>query len=425
MSQSPSTIAAPCAKTAASGWLDRLARAAVHARLRGLRRGHLTLNDGQDRVTFGSPSAVVSLRAVVTIHDPACYRTIAFGGSIGAGEAYMHGLWGCDDLTAVVRIFVANRDVLDGMETGLARLTAALHRLGHWLNRNTQTGSRRNIAAHYDLGNEFFSLVLDETMMYSCAYFERPSCTLAEASTAKNDLICKKLELRPTDHLLEIGTGWGGFAIHAASRYGCRVTTTTISQQQYDLAVRRIAEAGVSDRVTVLKKDYRDLRELGTRFDKIVSIEMIEAVGHAFYDTYFASCSELLKPDGRVLIQAITIDDRQYERATRAVDFIQRMVFPGSCIPSITALCQSVARASELRLFGLEDIGAHYPPTLRGWKMRLFQNAGRLRELGYSDTFIRLWEFYLCYCEGGFMERVLSNVQMVLTKPLARPARDL
>jgi cyclopropane-fatty-acyl-phospholipid synthase len=419
MSQpAPITTSRP-SQTAAPGWLDRLARAAVHVRLRGLRRGHLTLIEGSGNTAFGRPGEG-TLRAAITIQDPNCYRDIAFGGSIGAGEAYMRGAWSCDDLTAVVRIFVANRNVLDGMETGLARLTEPLHRLFHRLRRNTKPGSCRNIEAHYDLGNEFFSLMLDETMMYSCAYFERASCTLAEASTAKNDRICRKLGLQPTDHLLEIGTGWGGFAIHAASRYGCRVTTTTISRQQHDLAVRRIAEAGLSDRITVLMQDYRDLRGLGVQFDKIVSIEMIEAVGHEFYDAYFACCSDLLKPDGRMLIQAITIDDRQYHRAARSVDFIQRFIFPGSCIPSVTALCQSIARASELRLFGLEDIGAHYPPTLRGWKTRLFANAARLRALGYSDQFLRMWEFYLCYCEGGFLERAISDVQMVLTKPLAR-----
>jgi cyclopropane-fatty-acyl-phospholipid synthase len=419
MSHSSVTTASPPGQTAAPGWFDRLARAAVHSRLRGLRQGRLTIIEGNERFTFGDPSAGESHRATITIHDPSCYCDIAFGGSIGAGEAYMLKLWTCDDLTALVRIFVVNRSILDGMDSGLACLAAPLHKLGHRLNRNTKSGSRRNIAAHYDLGNDFFSLVLDETMMYSCAVFERPDATLRDASIAKNDLICRKLDLKPADHLLEIGTGWGGFAIHAASHYGCRVTTTTISQQQYDLAVQRIAQAGLSDRVTVLMKDYRDLRELGAQFDKIVSIEMIEAVGHAYYDAYFACCSELLKPNGRVLIQAITIDDRQYEQAIRSVDFIQRFIFPGSCIPSVTALCQSITRASELRLFGLEDIGAHYPPTLRGWKHRLFANAARLRAMGYSDMFIRMWEFYLCYCEGGFLERAISNVHLVLTKPLA------
>jgi cyclopropane-fatty-acyl-phospholipid synthase len=419
MSHSSVTTASPPGQTAARGWFDRLARAAVHSRLRGLRQGRLTIIEGNERFTFGDPSAGESHRATITIHDPSSYCDIAFGGSIGAGEAYMLNLWTCDDLTALVRIFVVNRSILDGMDSGLACLTASLHKLGHRLNRNTKSGSRRNIAAHYDLGNDFFSLVLDETMMYSCAVFERPDATLRDASIAKNDLICRKLDLKPADHLLEIGTGWGGFAIHAASHYGCRVTTTTISQQQYDLAKQRIAQAGLSDRVTVLMKDYRDLRELGAQFDKIVSIEMIEAVGHAYYDAYFACCSELLKPNGRVLIQAITIDDRQYERAARSVDFIQRFIFPGSCIPSVTALCQSITRASELRLFGLEDIGAHYPPTLRGWRHRLFANAARLRAMGYSDMFIRMWEFYLCYCEGGFLERVISNVHLVLTKPLA------
>jgi cyclopropane-fatty-acyl-phospholipid synthase len=349
------------------------------------------------------------------------YRSLAFGGTVGAGADYRDGLWSCDDLTALVRILVLNRQVLDGMEQGLARLSAPWRRLAHCLRHNTKDGSRRNIAAHYDLGNDFFSLMLDETMMYSCAFFEKETTDLAEASTAKNDRICRKLNLSPTDHLLEIGTGWGGFALHAAARYGCCVTTTTISRKQYEVAVRRVQEAGLADRVTVLLKDYRDLHELGATFDAIVSIEMIEAVGRAYYDTYFGACSALLRPQGRMLLQAITIEDRQYERAARSVDFIQQYIFPGSCIPSVTALCASVARATDMGLFHLEDIGAHYPPTLRAWRERLAANLGRVRALGYSDSFLRLWDLYLCYCEGGFLERSISTAHLLFAKPSYRP----
>jgi cyclopropane-fatty-acyl-phospholipid synthase len=402
-------------------WLDHLARRMVFARWEGLQRGRITVIDGSGRQSFGRTTGDAPLTATIHIHDPSVYSSLAFGGTVGASGDYMDGLWSCDDLTSLVRILVRNRAVLDGMEQGVARLRAPLRQLVHRRRRNTRTGSRRNIAAHYDLGNEFFSLMLDETMMYSCAFFKQETSTLREASTAKNDRICRKLNLSSADHVLEIGTGWGGFALHAASHYHCRVTTTTISQRQYEVAVRRVQEAGLTDRVTVLLKDYRDLHELGIKFDALVSIEMIEAVGHAYYDTYFKACSDLLKPHGRMLLQAITIEDRRYEQATRSVDFIQQYIFPGSCIPSVTALCSSATRATDMGLFHLEDIGAHYPPTLRGWRERLCANRSKVRALGYSDSFLRLWELYLCYCEGGFLERSISSAHLLFVKPLYRP----
>jgi len=343
----------------------------------------------------------------------------AFGGSIGAGEAYMQGYWTTNDLTDLVRLLVLNREVLDGMETGLARLTVPAQKVLHWLNRNTQEGSRRNIAAHYDLGNDFFKLFLDETMMYSSAIFERPNMSLHEAQVARLAHICRKLDLKPTDHLLEIGTGWGGLALHAAKHFGCRITTTTISREQHALAVERIQATGLSDRITVLLSDYRDLTG---QYDKLVSIEMIEAVGHQFFDTYFSKCGALLKPDGMMLLQAITIADQRYEQAKRSVDFIQRYIFPGSCIPSVAAMTDSIARASDLRLFHLEDIGPHYATTLRKWRENFFANIAAVRALGYPESFIRMWEFYLCYCEGGFTERVIGDVHMLLVKPENRRA---
>jgi cyclopropane-fatty-acyl-phospholipid synthase len=285
------------------------------------------------------------------------------------------------------------------------------------MNRNNRTGSRRNIAAHYDLGNEFFRLMLDETLMYSSAVFERPDMTLAEAQRARLDRICRKLALGPRDHVLEIGTGWGGFALHAATHYGCRVTTTTISREQYALAQERIAQAGLSDRVTVLLEDYRDLRG---EYDKLVSIEMIEAVGHEYYETFFTRCSALLKPDGLMLLQAITIADQRYEAARKSVDFIQRYIFPGSCIPSVSVMAQAVARATDMRLMHLEDIGPHYATTLRHWRERLYANADALRQLDLPEEFLHMWEFYLCYCEGGFAERALGDVQLLLAKPQNR-----
>jgi cyclopropane-fatty-acyl-phospholipid synthase len=397
--------------------LDAVARRALHARLRNLEHGAITLIDGDRVARFGRASRRCFLEVTVQVRDPRFYSEIAFGGSIGAGEAYMLGYWSADDLTALVRILLANRDVLDGMETGLARLTAPIRQALHRMARNTRRGSRANIAAHYDLGNDFFKLFLDPTLMYSSAVFERNGMTLEEASIAKLDRICRKLKLSPTDHVMEIGTGWGGFALHAAGDYGCRVTTTTISRQQYELARERIAAAGLADRVTVLLEDYRDLTG---RYDKLVSIEMIEAVGHQYYDAYFRKCAALLKPDGMMLLQAITIADQRYDSARRSVDFIQRRIFPGSCIPSVAVMADAVARVTDLRLYHLEDIGLHYAATLRLWRENLHANVERVRALGYPESFIRMWEFYLCYCEGGFAEQAVGDVQMLLVKPFAR-----
>lgn len=402
-------------------WICRLARQAVFSRLACLRRGMLVILEGPERHEFGQLTEDCPLETTIAIHDRRTYVDLALGGTIGGADAYRRGMWTCDDLTTLIRIFVLNRELLDGMEGGLALVTKPLLKAIHWLNRNTKSGSRNNIAAHYDLGNGFFRLMLDETMMYSCAYFERPDATLAEASRAKNDRICRKLQLLPSDHVLEIGTGWGGFAVHAASQYGCRVTTTTISRQQYELAVQRVAEAGLTDRVTVILKDYRDLPKLEQRFDKLVSIEMIEAVGHQFYETFFAVCSRMLKPNGLMLIQGITIDEQIYERAKRSVDFIQHFMFPGSCIPSVSALTLASAKGGGLNLVQLEDIGAHYVPTLQAWRKNVARALPQITALGYQQEFLRLWDFYLSYCEGGFLERSISNAHFLFAKPGWRP----
>ena len=326
----------------------------------------------------------------------------------------MLGHWSTPDLTGLLRLLLLNRTALDSLEGGLARLSAPLRLVAHWLHANTRAGSRRNISAHYDLGNDFFRLMLDETMMYSCALFERPDMTLAEASRAKLDVVCRKLALAPHHHVLEIGTGWGGLAVHAAARYGCRVTTTTISPSQFELARERIRAAGLEDRITVLLEDYRELR--GHRYDRLVSIEMIEAIGHRQYETFFRRCSELLAADGRMLLQSITIADRHYARARNEVDFIKRYIFPGCCIPSVGALTRAMVEASDLRLVHLEDIGLHYATTLAAWRQNFHSNLERVRALGYPETFVRMWEFYLCYCEAGFAERALGDVHMVLTR---------
>ena len=385
--------------------LSSLARRGTLGRLARLTRGHLVVREGDQTVHAGDPAAAP---VTIHVHDARFHEAVAFGGAVGAGEAYAAGWWSSDDLTGVIRLMLRNREALDTLEGGTASLAGGLRRVLHRLNANSRRGARRNIRAHYDLGNDFFQLLLDETLTYSCALFDRPDRTLAEASVAKYDRIARLLDLRPSDHLLEIGTGWGGFAMHAASRYGCRVTTTTISRAQRSLAEQRVRAAGLHDRVTILGVDYRDLR--GT-YDKLASIEMIEAIGHDQYPVFYRQCARLLAPRGRAVIQAITIADERYEAARREVDFIKRYIFPGSCIPSRAALATAAA-GSGLTLVQADEIGLHYAETLRRWRGNLFANRDRIAALGYDDRFQRLWEFYLCYCEGGFLERAIGTAQL-------------
>ena len=392
-------------------WLQNFARVQVLARLAHLQIGQLTIIDNGQQMVFGND---LSMHAIVTVNDAHFYGEMAFGGSIGAGEAYMLGYWRADNLTNVIRIMAANQGVMDALEGGYQWASKPFLKALHWLNRNTADGSRKNIAAHYDLGNDFFKLWLDPSMMYSSAIFSPPDCSLQAASELKLKTICDKLDLKPTDHVVEIGTGWGGFAIYAARNYGCKVTTTTISQQQFDEAKKRVIAANLSDKITLLLNDYRDLNGI---FDKLVSIEMIEAVGHQFYDVYFKKCASLLKPNGMALIQAITITDQRFESAKKSVDFIQRYIFPGSNIPSITVLLISMTKSSDLKLYDLEDIGIHYATTLRIWRENFFDKIQKVRQLGYSEEFIKMWEFYLCYCEGGFAERAVGDVHLLLVKP--------
>jgi cyclopropane-fatty-acyl-phospholipid synthase len=335
-------------------------------------------------------------------------------GEIGAGEAYINGYWECDDLTSMVELFLCNSQYMGNIDSEKKWLVKPLYFLQRYLHRNTPKGSRRNIEAHYDLGNELFELFLDETMMYSCGIFHDQQTTLQEASEAKLERICQKLHLKPTDHLLEIGTGWGGFALYAAKHYGCRVTTTTISKQQYDYARKRVVDAGLEDRITLLFDDYRELKG---SYDKLVSIEMVEAIGHRYYDTYFKKCSELLKPNGMMLLQSITISDQRYPVAKKSVDFIQKYIFPGGCLPSVAALGNAIARKTDMRIFHLEDIGPHYATTLHKWRERFFESIDKVRQLGYPEGFIRMWDYYLCYCEGGFRQQTIGTIQLLLTKP--------
>ena len=385
----------------------------VLARFVRIESGLLTIYEAGHRHSFGAPNASYP-DAVIRVLDARFWRAVALRGSVGAGEAYANEWWSSDDPTAVVRLFTRNRAALEGIESGWAKFSRPVLGLYHSMRSNTERGSRENIAAHYDLSNAFFQLFLDETMTYSCGIFESQNTTMAEASIAKIDSICSRLNLKPEDHLLEIGTGWGAFAVRAAKKYGCRVTTTTISREQHAVAAQRIREAGLESRVQLLQEDYR---RLGGSFDKLVSVEVIEAVGHEYMDEFFKVCAARIRPGGSMCLQAITIADRFYDSARKSVDFIQRHIFPGSCIPSVTSLCSSAARATDLRLVHLEDIGRHYVRTLSEWGNALRSNWDKARSLGFTQQHLRLWEFYFCYCAGAFAERHISDVQMVFERP--------
>lgn len=401
--------------------LNLFLRRSLLDKLAHIKGARISISDPLGYYQLGSGSAE-DLRAEITVSDLDFYRKLALGGSIGAAEAYMDRLWKTNDLTKVMQIMVRNRDLLDKMEGGLATLANKLLIIWHQRNQNTTAGSRKNIAAHYDLGNDFFELFLDPHGMYSSGTFYLPDMSLEEASGAKLERICQKLDLQATDHLIEIGTGWGGFAAYAAKNYGCKITTTTLSVEQFNAAEQRMRHAGVSDKVTVIMQDYRDLQG---HYDKLVSIEMIEAVGHQFLDTYLAKCASLLKPEGLALIQAITIEDQRYQQALKSVDFIQRYIFPGSFIPSVSAIINSSAQQSDLRLINLEDQGESYALTLKHWRERFMSRLEEVRQQGYNEEFIRMWEFYLCYCEGGFMEKSTSSVQLMFAKPENRRAQWL
>ncbi len=392
---------------------DRWARSILLGRLDALAWGRLTLRDDRGERSFGrsSPDAP---NVTVRLWSPRFYGAVVFGGSVGAAESYVAGQWDCDDLPGLVRLLVRNRQVLeriDGWWSAAARPATWLY---HRLRRNTRGGARENIAAHYDLGNEFYRRFLDETMTYSSAVFTGPECSLADAQREKVDRLCNKLDLRPGEHLLEIGTGWGYLAVRAAQRFGCKVTTTTLSREQAAYARALVADRGLTDRVTVLEEDYRELT--GT-FDKLISVEMIEAVGREYLGEYLRRCAQRVRPDGAMALQAITIADQQYERHVRTVDFIKRYIFPGSCLLSVSVLCETATAETDLRLVDLEDITPHYARTLRLWRERFNARRSEVSELGLDGTFQRLWDFYLAYCQGAFAERYIGSVQMVFTRP--------
>jgi cyclopropane-fatty-acyl-phospholipid synthase len=374
------------------------------------------LQDAESSWDFGAKDAF-GPAAEIRVEDYRFYRALALEGTLGAADAYLNGWWNSEDLVGLFRLLTTNSDVLGTVDGLIARLARGLSAWGHFLRRNTVRGSRRNIAAHYDLGEDFYSLFLDETMTYSAGVFLHPDAALADASREKYDRICRKLQLTPENHILEIGTGWGGFALHAAQHYRCRVTTTTISRCQYQHARDRVRQAGLEGRIAVLSDDYRNLTGV---YDHLVSVEMVEAVGHQYLDRFFGQCSRLLRPDGLMLLQAITIPENRFPQYVRSVEFIQKYIFPGGCLPSIGAIAAAVGRTTDFRFLHLEDFGSHYAETLARWRQRFWQNIDKVRSLGFEERFIRMWHYYLCYCEAGFLENQIGVAQIVLARPSCR-----
>ena len=391
--------------------MNHLYKKIIHQRLSQIKDAHIIISDGKSINKYGKPG---NLSAKINILDSVFYKNIILGGTIGASESFIRGEWSSPNLTNVIRVLARNTEAQDKLENLFTLLSQPFLKVMHKLNENSVRGSKKNISRHYDLSNDFFSLFLDKNMMYSSAIYKSRKTSLEDASTNKLDVICKKLNLKKTDHVIEIGTGWGGFAIYATKNYGCKVTTTTISIEQYKFAKQKIKEAGLGKKIKVLLKDYRLLKG---QYDKLVSIEMIEAVGYQFYDEYFKIIGQLLKIDGEALIQAITIKDQRYSKAIQSVDFIQKYIFPGSCIPSITAIQNSLTSSTDLVINDIRDIGHHYARTLADWRKRFLKNKQEIRKLGFDNKFLRMWLFYFAYCEGGFEEKVISDIHLHITKP--------
>jgi len=398
---------------AKSETLDRVCKFILVKKLNDIKTGYLVIKDPVSTHTFGDKSSPIT--ANVTIHNMNFYSRTVLGGSIGNAESYVDKDWDVDQLTNFIRIFVLNRHIVEGVDGGIGRILQPLQKIVHGLKSNTLKGSRENIKAHYDIGNNFFELFLDKTMMYSSAIFKEATSTLEEASLNKIKIVCENLKLKENDHLVEIGTGWGSLAIYAAETYGCKVTTTTISQEQYNFTVNKIKEKNLEHKITLLFEDYRNLTG---SFDKLVSIEMIEAVGLDNLDTYFKKCSSLVKDNGLIFIQAITIRDHYFEKAKKSVDFIQRHIFPGSGIPSVSSILDSVKGNTDLVLIEQKDLAEDYAHTLYHWSKNLEVNKDHIPTLGYPDFLYRLWQFYFSYCEGGFRERAIGLSHLLFSKPL-------
>lgn len=400
---------------ASAGLPDNLAKKLLLSVLPALADGHLSLIDGDNSYEFGNKDS--DLHATLVVTHPRFYRQILLSGSIGAGEAFIQHHWNSPDLTKVVQIFARNLALLDKLEQKLSWLTTPFSRLGHLFNRNTQAGSKKNILAHYDLGNDMYQAFLDKEMLYSSALYPHADASLDEAQQHKLETICQRLDLKAGQTLLEVGTGWGALAIYAAKHYGVKVTTTTISDAQFEYAKSRVEQEGLADKVTLLKDDYRILTG---EYDRVVSIEMIEAVGHEFLPGFFKKLESLLKPNGRLLIQAITIADQRYNSYRKSVDFIQRYIFPGGCLPSVTRMTNELTKHTDFVTWSVDDMGLDYAKTLKDWQNNFDAALPKIKALGYGDDFIRMWKFYLSYCEGGFLERTTSTVHLVAVRPQYR-----
>ena len=415
--KSVALVADHLGRTSANPMLARLAKNYLLKQLERIQTGHLVLREGDEQWQFGEPSDNKQAAVEVEILDSRFYWCILSAGETGAGESYMQGYWRCARLAELISLILRNQSVLNNLDTKFSLPKKSWHSVLDLGRQNNKRGSKRNILAHYDLNNAFFSLFLDPWMMYSSAIYPREDSVLNDAAEYKLRYICERLDLRADDHLLEIGSGWGGLAIYAARHYGCRVTTTTISDEQYRYAERRIGEQGLQDRITLLKQDYRELQG---QFDKLVSVEMIEAVGHAFYASFFKTCSRLLKPTGLALIQAILTGDQRFHAEKNRSDFIRRYIFPGGCLPSHQIISTHLARDTDMQCVGYDDITLHYARTLADWRSAFTAKLHAVRAQGFDEMFIRMWEFYLCYCEAGFAERRIHTGQFLLAKPEAR-----
>ena len=398
-----------------STFLTSIFKSGLQKKFKNLETGHISVNDGDETFTFGDSNS--DEKVSVDIHSQEFYVMTGSGGALGIAEAYVAGYWSSDDVVKLFQIILRNRDILLSLEKGFAKLVKPINKMIHRGRQNTLKGSKENILAHYDLSNDFYKLWLDPSMTYSCAFFNNDSVTLEEASIEKLDRICRKLDLSEDDSVLEIGTGWGSFSIHAAKNYGCKVTTTTISDAQFDYARSRIKDEGLESKITLINKDYRDL---DGKYDKIVSIEMIEAVGYEYIPDYFSKLSSLLNNNGLVALQGITYNDQNFEVYKDSVDFIKKYIFPGSCLISIAQIIDVIKKDTDLAMVDMEDITKHYAVTLNRWRKNFMDVIPKVKEMGYSQAFINMWEFYFLYCEAGFSERNIGDVQMIFAKSGSR-----
>ena len=394
-----------------NSFLGKFFKKNVLKKFNQLENGYIKIIDGDDIFEVGDNKN--NLKCEINIHSIDFYVFLGSGGLLGATEAYAAGLWSCSDLVILTQIMVRNQNLMSNLDSGIAKLIVPINKLIHYTKRNTVLGSKKNILAHYDLGNDFYQLWLDQTMTYSCGYFENKNTSLKDASIKKLDMICKKLKLNDKDSVLEIGTGWGSFAIHAAKNYGCKITTTTISDEQYRYAKNLIEELNLSHLITLIKKDYRHLKG---KYDKIASIEMIEAVGHKNVPAFFSKVSSLLKDGGLFAMQGITYNDQKFDIYKNSVDFINKYIFPGSCLISIAQVSEIVKTKTNFDFVDLEDITKHYATTLNIWRANFLEKSKEVKQLGFSDTFIRLWEFYFTYCEAGFLEKNIGDYQFLFSK---------